>query len=142
MEIVFILYSVQHMSYLYHKHHIFNIFVYNSMSTFSLRSCALKICSPIMSLFLPSFSSFHFKTNPIMFPFSHTSAQFELVERICSLPSSLKIGSKRHFDYSPRLFFHQQHLSQSLSPLHVSTFTCNIFVLKSLLVFSFTKNVF
>ena len=52
MKLFFILYSVQHMSYLYHKHQIFNIFVYNSMSTFSLRSCALKICSPIMSLFL------------------------------------------------------------------------------------------
>ena len=71
-EIVFILYSVQHMSYLYHKHHIFNIFVYNSMSTFSMRCWALDISVPLLCLFsFSSSSSFHFKTNPIMFPFSH-----------------------------------------------------------------------
>ena len=135
-EIVFILYSVQHMSYLYHKHHIFNIFVYNSMSTFSMRCWALDISVPLLCLFsFSSSSSFHFKTNPIMFPFSHHFSPIWIGWEdffIAQLPQNwfqktLWLFSKT-FLSPTTLLFHQQHLSQSLSPLHVSTFTNNILV--------------
>ena len=113
-EIVFILYSVQHMSYLYHKHHIFNIFVYNSMSTFSLRSCALKICSPIMSLFLLFLFKFWLRG------FLHCRAPSKLVPKDTliilqdfSFTNNTSLSPTAPFSKSlssPRLHFHQQHL--------------------------------
>ena len=134
-EIVFILYSVQHMSYLYHKHHIFNIFVYNPMSTFSMRCWANRyLCSLIMSLFLLFLFKFSLQNKPHHVSFlSPLQPNLNWLGGLPHCPAASKLVAKdtliilQDFSFtnntslsptapfskslsSPRLHFHQQHL--------------------------------
>ena len=128
------------MSYLYHKHHIFNIFVYNSMSTFSVRCWAFKI-SVLLFVSFPSlpFQVFTSKQTPSCFLSLTLQPILNWLRGFLHCPAASKFVPKdtliilHDFSFTNSTFLKVSLLFMSpLSPI----------TSLSLLTFSFTKNVF